>query len=444
MLKTEIEKSDCCGCGACYQICAAKALSMRRDIDGFEYPVLDRERCSDCGRCKTVCPINPTALKRLKFLRADNALAAVHKDAEILRRSSSGGAFSAVVGAVEEKSPCRIFGAEARGLFKIRHRYVSSASETAVFAKSKYIPSCTMRTFSEAKAFLEKGETVVYSGTPCQIAALKLFVGGRLSEKLFTIDFSCHGVGSPYSLKKYFSGVEARFGRKIKKFDFRTKSRHLMAYSSQSSRIVFNDGSGRIRFRDPWFKGFVAALYKRPSCAECPFSRPERISDITLADFWGIERISKNLDSGKGVSLILANTEKGRSILPQMEKTAHIESFPFGECAKYNIPLREKVVPHPQSVKFRKLLKKGYSFEYALEKVLGRPTCLMRAVSLFMDCLPVRVGHSVARRTKIFTGKVKNLILSVLSDRSSSIILDKWARLNGRPHRPCGKGGRGK
>ena len=98
MLKTEIEKSDCCGCGACYQICAAKALSMRRDIDGFEYPVLDRERCSDCGRCKTVCPMNPTALKRLKFLRADNALAAVHKDAEILRRSSSGGAFSAVVG----------------------------------------------------------------------------------------------------------------------------------------------------------------------------------------------------------------------------------------------------------------------------------------------------------------------------------------------------------
>lgn len=441
MLKTGIEKSDCCGCGACYQICAANAFTMKRDSDGFEYPVLDKTRCADCERCKTVCPINTSSLERLKFSRAENALAVVHKDAEILRRSSSGGAFSATVDAIAEKSPCRIFGAEACGLFEIRHRYVSSASETAVFAKSKYIPSNTLKTFSEAKEFLSRGETVIYSGTPCQIAALKLFVGERLSENLFTIDFSCHGVGSPYSLGKYLSDIESRFGKKIKKFDFRMKSRRLMAFSSQASRLIFDDGSERIRFRDPWFKGFVAALYKRPSCAKCPFSRSERISDITLADFWGIERISKNLDSGKGVSLLLANTEKGRSILPDMKKTAHTETFPFEECTKYNIPLREKVVPNPHSQKFKKLLQDGLPFEYSLRKVLGRPTFLMKTVSLIMDCLPVRVGHSVKRRTKIFTGKVKKLILSILPERLSAIILSKWANMNGRPSRPDGKGG---
>ena len=202
-------------------------------------------------------------------------------------------------------------------------------------------------------------------------------------------------------------------------------------YSSQSSRTIFEDGSELVKFKDSWFKGFVSALFKRESCKGCPFSQPQRISDITIADFWGIERISKNWDSGKGVSLILLNTQKAIGMYDDIASFAKLEKFPFEECLKYNIPLRKKVSPHKDCKKFRELLKSS-DFETALWQTLGYPTLLQRTTELFLRFFPIRMQHAITRLTKRTTGFVKIVILKVLPKRISSKIMGKWASINGR------------
>ncbi|MBQ6534372.1 MAG: 4Fe-4S binding protein, partial [Opitutales bacterium] len=190
MLKTSIEESHCCGCGACAQACPKGALKMSADADGFLYPALDAQKCVNCGLCEKVCPVSESSLKKLAFRRAEKSMAAVSKDKENARESSSGGAFSVLARAFAGNGECAFFGAEALGLFKVEHRAAKNIEDLAAFRKSKYIPSDTKNTFAEAKEILKSGGKVVYSGTPCQIAALKLFVGEKLWENLFCIDFS--------------------------------------------------------------------------------------------------------------------------------------------------------------------------------------------------------------------------------------------------------------
>ena len=431
MLKTGIQTEQCCGCGACSQICPTGALRMDRNSDGFPVMIFDSEKCVDCKLCQSVCPINSESVKKLTFKQADFAVAGVHKDESVATESSSGGAFSAISQAFAEGGDCVFFGAEMLEDFSVRHRKAESLAEIASFRKSKYIPSETAETFKEAKAFLKQGKLVLFSGTPCQIASLKLFVGEKLQENLLTVDFSCHGVGNPSVWKKYISDIEKKYGKKIVEFDFRAKARSFAMYSSQSSRTIFADGTELVQFKDSWFKGFVSALFKRPSCKYCPFSQPQRISDITIADFWGIERISKKWDSGKGVSLILLNTQKAKDLYGRISNYAKLEKFPFDECLKYNVPLREKVSAHKDSSKFMALLQNN-DFETALWQTLGYPTFLQRITSWFLLFFPIRTQHAITRMTKSTTGFVKKVILKVLPKKISSRIMGKWASMNGR------------
>ena len=431
MLKTGIDFEKCCGCGACVQTCPKKAITMQKDSDGFLFPEIDATLCVDCGLCAKVCPINTNTQDTLVFNQAQYAVAAVHKNKNIAKESSSGGAFTAIAQAFADDSDCVFFGAEMFDDFSVQHRKASSIEELSAFRKSKYIPSNIANTFVEAKAFLKEGKHVLFSGTPCQIAGLKLFVGEKLSEKLFTIDFSCHGVGSPNVWKKYIADLEKKYASKVVKFDFRAKAKSFAMYSSQSSRIVFDNEREIVRFKDPWFKTFVSALFKRSSCKDCPFSQQQRVSDATIADFWGIERISKKWNSGKGVSLILLNTSKARDLFEKIADVADVEKFPFEECLKYNIPLREKVVPHPKAERFQKLLQE-MDFETAMLDVLGKQTFLQRAVGAFLILLPIRTQHKITKITKCFTGGCKGLLLKVLPKSVGTAVMSKWAKLNGR------------
>ena len=433
MLKTGIVLEDCCGCGACVQMCPKGALQMVFNEDGFPIPSLDSAKCIDCKLCEKVCPINEEAKKNLLFKQADFAVAGRHKDTLVASDSSSGGAFSAIAQAFAKAGNCIFFGAEMLEDFSVKHRKAETLEEISSFRKSKYIPSDTAFTFKEAKEALKQGKRVLFSGTPCQIASLKLFVGEHLQENLLTVDFSCHGVGSPTVWKKYLSDIEKKYGKKIIRYDFRAKSKSLATYSSQSSRIVFDDGTEIVKFKDSWFKGFVSALFKRESCKNCPFSQQYRISDITIADFWGIERISKNWDSGKGVSLILLNSTKAIEMFDDIKTFANLEKFPFDECLKYNIPLREKVYPHKDCAKFKELLK-FVDFETALLQTLGKPTFLQRVIELFLRFFPIRIQHSITKLTKSITGFVKIIILKMLPKKIYSKIMSKWASINGRKY----------
>ncbi|MBE6413390.1 MAG: 4Fe-4S dicluster domain-containing protein [Verrucomicrobiaceae bacterium] len=431
MLKTGIDFEKCCGCGACVQACPKKAIVMQKDADGFLFPQIDATLCIDCGLCAKVCPINADAQKALVFNQAQYAVASVHKNKVVAEESSSGGAFTAIAQAFADECECVFFGAEMQEDFSVQHRKAFSIDELSAFRKSKYIPSNTATTFAEAKTFLKEGKYVLFSGTPCQIAGLKLFIGEKLSEKLFTIDFSCHGVGSPNVWKKYIADIEKKYSSKVVKFDFRAKARNFATYSSQSSRITFANGKEIVRFKDPWFKAFVSALFKRSSCKDCPFSQQQRISDATIADFWGIERISKNWNSGRGVSLILLNTPKSQNLFKKISNFADVEKFPFEECLKYNIPLREKVVPHNKSEHFKELLNET-DFENALLSVLGKQTILQRLTNSFLMLFPIRTQHTITRLTKSITGGGKILLLKVLPNSVGNVVMKKWAKLNGR------------
>ncbi len=434
MLKTGIEFEKCCGCGACIQVCAKKAITMQKDNDGFLFPKIDATLCIDCGLCAKVCPINEDSQKSLVFNKAEYAIASVHKNKKVAEESSSGGAFTAIAQAFTVENECVFFGAEMLDDFSVQHRKAFRVDELSAFRKSKYIPSNTATTFAEVKSFLKEGKRVLFSGTPCQIAGLKLFVGKKLSENLFTIDFSCHGVGSPNVWKKYISDLEQKHSSKVVKFDFRAKARNFATYSSQSSRITFANGKNIVRFKDPWFKAFVSALFKRSSCKDCPFSQEQRISDATIADFWGIERISKKWNSGKGVSLILLNTTKAKNLFDKISNFADVEKFPFEECLKYNIPLREKVVPNPKSELFKKLLKET-DFETALLSILGKQTILQRITNTFLILFPIRTQHAITKLTKTITGGGKILLLKVLPNSIGSAVMKKWAKLNGREYK---------
>lgn len=433
ILKTGIEFDKCCGCQACVQACPKNALKMVANDDGFLFPTLDSNACIDCKLCAKVCPINEQSLSKLAFNKADSAVASIHKDDQIAQESSSGGAFSAIAQAFCIDGECVFFGAELQEDFSVVHKKAETLAELSAFRKSKYVPSSIENTYAQARNLLKENKRVLFSGTPCQIAGLKLFVGEKLCENLFTVDFSCHGVGSPSIWKTYLANIEKRTGKKIKRFDFRAKSRSFSTYSSQCSRTIFDDGTEIVRFKDPWFKAFVSALFKRSSCKDCPFSQPCRVSDITIADFWGIERISKNWDSGKGVSLMLLNTPKGRALYDNIAKVANVEKFSFEECLKYNVPLREKVVPHPKAKQFKKLLETE-DFESALIKILGKPTFLQRATEYFLRLFPIRTQHKITKTTKGFTGSVKIILLKMLPNSVASVVMSKWANLNGRKY----------
>ncbi len=430
LLKTNIPESLCCGCGACVQICPKKAMTMQPDAEGFLRPVLNEDLCISCGICAKTCPMNDESRAALKYNTSKESYACIHKEKTVAAESSSGGAFTAIAEAFCD-GEYLVFGAQWGDDFYVYHSSASDVKNLSKFRKSKYIPSDTKQTFAEAKQALKEGKKVLFTGTPCQIAGLKLFVGEKLSENLLTIDFSCHGVGNPSIFKRYVKEIGEAKNKKVTGYEFRFKARSLSAYSCVSSRFTFEDKTHLVRYKDPWFRGFVSALFKRESCYSCPFAKIARISDLTIADYWGIERISKNFNSGKGVSLLLANTPKGESVLSKLPNNMTLEAFSLESCLTYNIPLNHKVERTPKTAIFRKNLENN-SVEESILNALGRPTKLQIIVETFLRLFPIRLAHKITRTTKRFTGFVKTCIIKVLPAKMREKILNKWAEANGR------------
>ena len=308
------KKHNCCGCSACKQLCPQHCIILKEDNEGFLYPQVDKQRCTSCGICEKVCPVlNQTAAyPPLKVCAAKN------KDAQELLLSSSGGLF-VVFAKKTIKDGGVVFGARFDESWNVIHSYTETEEGICAFIGSKYVQSRIGNTYSEARTFLRSGRKVLFTGTSCQIAGLKTFLGHEY-DNLLTIDVICHGAPSPLVWKRYISDITKDvINGRVKRISFRDK-RHgwknfsfVLTYSYSLSNGNPETTSLSHTFeKDPYMQLFLSNMTLRPSCYHCPSKGGKSKSDLTIADFWGIEGVRADFDDDKGVGLLIVNTEKGQ------------------------------------------------------------------------------------------------------------------------------------
>lgn len=320
MLTVDYEK--CTGCGACVQRCPKRCISWTEREFGFRYPQIDKDACVNCGQCEKVCPID----KALEVSAEQKAYAAVHKDDEVLAKSTSGGAFTAIADAVFAQGGI-VYGAAMLDGMQVKHIRTSGKDDFEGLRSSKYLQSDTGTTYQMVEQDLKQGKTVLYSGTPCQIDGFKNFLG-KDYENLYTVDIVCHGVGSQAYFDKYMDYARERYG-KIKALRFRSKE---YAGWSCGGGVVVVDSSDclkKIPYRDfdnYYYSYFLSGDIYRKSCYSCKYANTNRVGDFTLGDYWGVEALNLPLQTKNGCSLLLVNNRHAMLLLDEIESLDRVET----------------------------------------------------------------------------------------------------------------------
>jgi acetyltransferase-like isoleucine patch superfamily enzyme/coenzyme F420-reducing hydrogenase beta subunit len=318
---------DCCGCNACGDACSHDAIAFKTDIEGFWYPKVDMDKCTDCGLCEKVCPIiNVKDLKK-NDLEQSVCYAAEHKNLEVVFDSTSGGLFSALAD-VMYKEKGYVGGAIFNKDFSIRHFISNDKKDLPALRSSKYAQSDLSGFYAEVKKLLKKEEKVLVCGCPCQMAALRAFLR-KDYENLIIADFICRGINSPKVWRKYLDSFEERYGSKVVYAKAKSKE---YGWRNLTQKVVLENGTAYYETKEisNFTKGYLhTGVYCRPSCYDCQFKGYPRISDITLADFWGIENIDKTLEKNLGTSLVMVNSKKGELYFERVKNRINYVNVPF-------------------------------------------------------------------------------------------------------------------
>lgn len=305
-------KEECCGCGACYDSCNSDAIGWITDEEGFSYPSVNKDVCIDCGMCDRACPIiNKASLVDRHKDYSPSVFGVYHKDDGIRVSSTSGGAFW---GLAEDfvKMGGYVSGAIYHDHFHVRHYLTNDLEELKKIKGSKYLQSDCRGIYKQIKKLLLSGEKVLATGLPCQIAGLHQYLNKEY-DNLITVDLICHSVPSPMVFERYISYLEDRYNSPV--MEYHSKNKEYGGWHKFAFMAKFENGKiyYRNREKDKYVKVFVGSdnICARPSCFECPFKNVPQPSDITIGDFWGIEKIDPSFDSPKGVSKIVVNSAKG-------------------------------------------------------------------------------------------------------------------------------------
>ena len=304
-------KEDCTGCGACIDVWSHKALRMEVDNEGFWYPKVDASACTNCGLCNHVCPIiNNESGKQGNFERP-KTYAAYAKDHETHFVSTTGGLYSILAEEMLSRGGY-IGGAVWTEDFQAKSIVSNNPEDLKRLRGSKYFQSDATDLFATVKGLLRKGEKVLVCGTPCQIAGLKNFVGKKYDENLILVDFICHCINSPEVFRKYKESLERKYGSKM--VVYHPKNKEYGGWHNFAFKAVFENGAvyAANGIDDDFTYCFIGKhIAARPACYECQFKGFPRYADITIADFWGIENVDKEMDCEIGTSLVWLNNEKG-------------------------------------------------------------------------------------------------------------------------------------
>lgn len=309
-------KTKCSGCHACSSICPNQCISMKEDAEGFLYPLVNMNNCINCGLCEKICPIVNYCSPKVD--ECGLAYAAVSKFDSIRENSSSGGIFSIFAERVIENNGV-VFGAVFDSNFSVQTICVDTKEDLSKLRGSKYVQSIIGQSYQEAKRYLETGRTVLFSGTPCQIGGLYSYLK-KGYDNLLTIDFICHGVPSPLVWRKYLDCQKKKAQSDIANISFRQKNSGwknfsvLIEFKNNYTYLVQHDN-------DPYMRAFIDNFSLRPSCYNCAFKTKDRIADITLADFWGVENIYPEIDDDKGTSIIVIHSKKAKNIFDNIKNS---------------------------------------------------------------------------------------------------------------------------
>ena len=372
------DKSKCCGCLACVNACPAQCIVPRRDREGFNYPVANPDLCIGCGKCEKVCPV----LNPMEPVNPMGAYAA-RTDAHTAG-SSSGGIFPALATKFIHDGGV-VYGAAFAPDMAVEHIEVTDKEGLEKLKGSKYVQSELYSAYEEVKDHLKEERKVMFTGTPCQIAGLKKYLGNQ-TEGLLTVDVACHGVPSPGLWEKYVKAFEETQHCKLKSVNFRDKTRSWRQYDVVYSKTQNDDI--RIAAEDDIFLSlFRQDMTLRPSCYNCPSRNGRSGSDITLADLWSVHRTAPHLDDDNGASLVLVNSDQGKAYLEAL-KIDEICKVDPSEAVKENGGFASEVIIPAKREEFFKgvhstknLIKymKGYIVRTPLHKKIYRK--IRRALS---------------------------------------------------------------
>lgn len=308
----------CTGCLACKNICPKGAIELKKYGDGFYYPCINEKKCINCGLCEKVCSIN-----KKKNLNSPKGVFIIRaKDENIRAKSSSGGVFAILSMDVISRGGI-VFGAA----YDVKNKRVRHISTEEVcleeLMRSKYVQSYKGDIYAQVERELKADREVLFSGTPCEIRALKTYLNQKkISDRnLITVDFMCHGVPSPGLFEGFVSDLEKKYNSKVQNITFREKDK---GWHTQIIKAYFSDG--RVWQRESlhyYYYYFLNNYSLRNSCYSCE-EYHQHESDITMADFWDI---NSNEDDNKGTSLIICNTEKGNYVLEKVKSLVKINSI---------------------------------------------------------------------------------------------------------------------
>ena len=374
-----IEKKNCCGCSACASICPKSCITMKEDEEGFLYPHVNNITCVKCGLCEKVCnELHPYGKRKPK-----QVLAAINKNIDVRLKSSSGGIFY-ILAERTIKDGGVVFGARFDTDWQVVISYAEDFNGIKSFMGSKYVQARIENAYKDAKKFLLEGKKVLFSGTPCQVAGLHKFLK-KSYDNLLTVDFVCHGTPSPKVWRLYLDSVLKGI-KSIDKIEFRNKNN---GWKKFNFNLVYHKNSRSISLLSPasqnhYMKAFLHDIILRPSCYDCKVKECRSQSDITIADFWGIEKIFPNIDDDKGASLIFINSEFGAEAL-DFTSIEYLETE-YSKIKDLNKAYIYSSIPHPKRDFFFDRLNKGDNLIKLIE-ICTKPSLIYRIKRLLSRCM---------------------------------------------------------
>lgn len=328
------DKSMCCGCEACKNICPKKCIIMKKDEEGFEYPEVDETKCINCGACNRVCQYEHE-VNELQKDKEPEVYSCTINDKKELKNSTTAAVFFNLASYVIENEGV-VYGVKYDSKMKVVHTRTENLEELNELRGSKYIQSKIGQVYTLIKKDLNNNKIVLFSGTPCQVGGLYKFLGKNY-KNLITVDIICFGVPSPGIYMDYLDEQEKKYKSKIKNIDFRDKAN---GWNNSYTRIKFENEN--INYYKPsneneWYATFTSHICTRKACNNCLYTSLYRKSDITIGDFWGIEKIDSKIDSRYGVEKVILNTNKGTELFNKISYKYNIQKRKLKEAIRPNL-----------------------------------------------------------------------------------------------------------
>lgn len=360
MLEVDYKK-NCTGCSACANICPRGCIRMTADCEGFLYPEVNEEQCMDCGLCENVCPM----LHKPKQHELVAVYGAKNRDDAVRFTSSSGGMFTLLAEEVLRQGGV-VAGAALDEKLAVRHVLVDNVDDLFKLRGSKYVQSEIGTIYREVRQQLLAGKKVLFSGTPCQIAGLKGYLVKPFAN-LLTVDVVCHGVPSPRVYCKHLAELGEEAGEPVVQVRFRDKAKGWK--SGETLFLTEHQRFGASKRQETYMRLFLNNISIRPSCGECAFNNKRSLADITIADYWGIDKQFPEFDDDKGVTLVLVNSRAGADLLALVKEQAELIVTDFAKGAEYNLAVSKSLPLHSQRAFFFEQLD-AYTLKELVERCL--------------------------------------------------------------------------